>query len=815
MEAEVNKTKTKVQCAHCNDPVPQGLEIYNNDNVFCCHGCKTVFNILGSNGLSNFYKIRDDEGKKSNPVNKKKQDYSYLDDESFIEEFTVNDKDKKVIKFYLEGIHCMACLWLIEKTPSFVKGLISARLNMGDSTVIFETQKDLKLSVLAQEIFNLGYTPHPLKLEEGSKSFQIKEERKELLRIGVAGAALGNIMIYAVSNYAGADGIYKLMFNWISLILTIPVVLYSALPFYRTSLQAIKMKEVSIDIPLSTAIIGGFIFSTISMFTTGEHLYFDSISALIFLILLSRYFVKKATQSGLNTKGIQTFFTNTGVIKIENNGKESSVHSKYINIGDLIKVSPGEKLVFDVILESHKDTNETATVDNSIITGESKPQIIMRGEEIFAGSVNIGKEFIARVNKIQSETRIGKIIQELEASSSSKSDTVLKADIISRYFVISVFTITTLSFIYSYFQYGIHTAFARALSIIIISCPCALALATPLAFIRTMGLLKEKGIFVKNENVIEKLNLIKNIVLDKTGTITEGRFEVIHFENYSDQNDSQIHSYVQKLEGPSIHPIAISLKAFFEKTLLEDMSSISFEKYKNIAGLGVSAMISDTEYFVGKVRQNDRIDNNYKSLTQVGFYRDNELIAIYYLGDKIKSSSKKAIRDLVKLKRHIHIASGDHKGVVDQLALELSLNQEAVHANQSPEDKAHLIDSLDNTLMIGDGANDALALKKANIGIAVGGAVDLTLRASDIFLTTPSLGNIRTLISAAKETEYVIKRNFIFSITYNLVGVGLALYGYITPLWAAIFMPLSSLTVLLSSYYGTRKLNTVMKEKEV
>ena len=798
----------ELKCDHCDESIDKGMEILSNEHVFCCHGCKTVYQILGKNGLTDFYKIRDDEGVKSNPVTKKKIDYSYMDDDSFIKEFTQVKKQNKQIKFYLEGIHCMACLWLIEKTPSFIQGLISARLNISDSTATFDFSDELNISDLAQDLSRLGYIPHPLKMNESSSRLQKKEERRELLRIGVAGAAMGNIMLYAISNYAGADGYFRTIFNWINLVIAIPVIFYSALPFYKTSIQAIKMRTLSIDIPLSIAMLGGFFFSTFSMFTGGEALYFDSITALVFLILLSRYFVKKATQSGLSTKGLQTFFTNKGVLRRDEQGNFSSVHGKYIQQADTVKILTGEKIIFDIELESVK-----AVVDNSIITGESKPQEVTQSETLFAGAINIGPEIIARVKTIGDNTRIGKIIKEIESSSQGQGRTVLKADKIAKYFIALVLVLTTLIFAYSYVTYGLQEAIARALAVIIISCPCALAMATPLSFIKSLGQLKARGVLVKNESVLEKINEVKHIILDKTGTLTAGKFEVLSFKNDSQLADIEIHSIVNAIESRSIHPIALSLKSFLQRY---DLKTIETKNFVTINGMGIKSQCNDVNYFLGKIKISQR-DEKFHNLTQVGLYNEDtqELLATYALGDKLKDGAKENIQKLIKKNFIVHIASGDNTGVVSELGSELGIQAEYLHAEQSPEDKAELIANIkargEKVLMVGDGANDALALQKANIGIAVGGAVDLSLRASDIFLSTSNISVINDLITTAKETNNVIVRNFIFSISYNTVGVLLALNGFVSPLLAAIFMPASSLTVVLSSYLGTRKPNRCFK----
>ncbi|EQC43685.1 heavy metal translocating P-type ATPase [Bacteriovorax sp. Seq25_V] len=793
-----------LKCKHCNDSFDAKVAIFKNEDVFCCNGCKTVYSILHTKGLDKFYELRNEEEDfVPSPISKDKGSFEYMNTEDFQAEFVRTAHDKKQVSFYLEGVHCMACIWLIEKTPNFILGLQNARLNIAESTAMFEFSKDLEISILAKELTSLGYYPHPIALGDTSKKFQKQEERSEILRIGVAGAAMGNIMIYAVSNYAGADGIYKDAFNWLCLILSLPVVFYSAMPFYKTSLQALKLKSISIDMPLSLAILAGFVFSTIGLFTGSEHNYFDSITTLVFLILLSRYFVKKATQQGLNNKGLNTFFTNNEVTKIEGS-REVLTHSRFIRQGDLVKFKTDEKILFDGVLRSY-----AASIDNSVITGESRPLSINSGEEIFAGSVNLEEEIILEVTATDNQTRLGKIVSAITNSELANNNIISSADKISKYFVWAVTFLTLSTFAYQLKYFGLNPALERALAIVIISCPCALALATPLAYIRTLSILKSQGIFIKNENILERIESVKNIFLDKTGTLTEGKFEIISFKNLSKYNDSYIHEIVNTLEQVSTHPIANSLKKHFKRMRIGKLAGI--KNILSITGAGVSVKEDNHNFYFGKLKDAEQLNSKN---AQVGLYENDELIATYTIGDKIKSSTPELIQKLIKLGKIIHIASGDNNEVVASVATELGLERKLAHGNLSPEDKAHLISGYSDTLMVGDGINDVLAFKKSSVSIAVSGSADLSMRASDIFITNQNLRQIYNLIILAKETHKVVFRNFYFSLFYNIAGVLLALFGYITPLMAAVFMPVSSLTVLASSFLGTNNIRKIEKFKE-
>ena len=767
------------KCTHCHETI-KDIRIESNDALFCCYGCETVFKIIHDNKLENYYSIREQEQDYRTPFFKNKN-YDYLDDL-----FRIDDsKELQHIELAVTGIHCMACLWLLEKSSEYVPGIHNARVNLENETInlTIDTEKN-KLSNIAREISKLGYELSPLDEETNNKKNQFN--RKEILRIGIAGAALGNIMIYAVSNYAGAKDLYADIFNLISLILCLPIVLYCSIPFYKSALTNIKLRILSIDLPLSIAIVLGFILSLYNHFMGNDHLYYDSISALVFLILLSRYLVKIFTNKAINSD-LGKESNEHILINIINNG---IVKEKYINkveVGEIIRQYPGESLFFDGIQKGEK-----CYLDNSIITGESRPMETLANDEVFAGAKVIDNEIDYIVTQKIGSTRISKLIKEINILNTSRSKSVLMADKISQLFISFVLLLTVSTFCYWIYRADSTRAINTALALIIVSCPCALALATPLSFIRALKKLQDNEVYIKNEETLEKIKNVKNIILDKTGTLTNGKFKLIKTIN----ENSLYNSITYTLERKSNHPIAYSLReALKSKTDSCIVNNIREEK-----GEGIYGNIGDIEYFLGKVKKED-LNQNYLHYTQVGLYMDDQLLTLYILGDELKPQSYHLIKNL-KEHCHVYICSGDNRDVVVATANQLNVNSENTLFKQTPESKADLVASLDNTIMIGDGINDSLALKKADIGVSVGGAVNLALNSSDVYLTTPDLNKIITLLEVAKETDNITKRNIIFSLSYNIIGITLATMGLITPLAAAILMPISSLTVVLSTLIG-------------
>ncbi len=778
--------KPTLRCTHCHQSILNEIEIIKDDKlIFCCHGCETVYHILNSNNLNQFYDIRNSELRVSPRVNQSERDFSSLD--SIYQKAQAQNKCH--IELKVEGIHCMACLWLLEKSPEIIDGLDLARINLEKETIHLCLDNSKKVSHIAEEFSKLGYTLRAIDTDNYKRGNG--SNRSEILRIGIAGAALGNIMIYAVSNYAGADGHYLKLFNYISLILSIPIVFYCSTPFYRSSINALRLKRLSIDLPLSIAIVLGFFLSLYNqIIMASEHLYYDSISALVFLILLSRYLVRVFTSKALNSD-YTDFDKSHQIVTTLKDGLIIKKKAMDITKGEQVKQLKGETLLFDGILNS-----QLIQLDKSVITGESIPIESKRGEEVYAGSILKSESIEYIVNKEIHDSRLSTLVKEINLLSNSKTKTVLLADKISQYFIYAVLTLTIFIFMYTYNMHNLQVALNTALAIIIVSCPCALALATPLAFVRSLKKLQQRDIFIKNEDTLEKCSSIKSIILDKTGTLTKGKFELI----YQSPHDKFYDQVCYELERQSAHPIARSLRSELKKNL-DISSTITLQNFKEVKSKGVSAYIENHYYFLG-VLKNEDINQEYQEYTQIGLYKDHQLVSLYVLGDQIKDQAPELISEL-KEDYNIFISSGDREEVVKSIAKKLSINKENTYSHQSPEDKSAFVKTRENPLMIGDGINDSLALGNADIGVCIGGAVDIALKASDVYLPKARLDSISYLLLISKETKSVIKRNIIFSLSYNLIGITLAITGFITPLYAAILMPLSSLSVIASTIIGS------------
>lgn len=783
---------SEIHCTHCDEEIVVAL--YNTDDLdqkepFCCNGCITVYNIIHAKGLEDYYQIKSNSQmfKRRSPVEVKSEQFLYLDNEEFLKEYTYCNKDGLLtLEFYLEGIHCLACLWLIEKMPEFLDDVKSSRLDMGKSVASITIKDGGNFSHVARELNNLGYRPHPLKRNEETQTFKQKEERTALLRIGVAGASAAYIMIFADFLYGGADGKFATFFHISTVALALPVFTYSAFPFYQNAWNAIKTKTVSIDVPIAFSLIVGLSFGIFNLLRGEPHNYLDSLSDLVFFLLLSRYFLKKVQEKGLTANDLNFFYQTSSVLKKEDN-KFVEIHPKSLKVDDLIKIKSNEIIPADgVVVEGESSLN------NSLLTGESLPQKIKTGENVFSGTQNIDGELIIRVVATERDSRIGKILKQVEDGWIQKAHIVELTNKISKYFIIVIFFLAAALFTYFFMQGDTNAAISRSLTLLIVTCPCALALATPLALTNTLSRASKKGIIIKNDEVIEKLSTIKSVFLDKTGTITYGNLKIFNFLLLTAKS-LPLFDIIFTLEDKSLHPTAKALKEYAKQNGATKLLAI--ENYKEILGVGVSGKINGHFYEI-KSRQ---------------IFEDGALIAKFEQADQIRKDSPMAVALLKKLGIVPKMISGDQSSIVNFVGKEIDLEQKNVWAEVSPEQKLKIISDSDHSLMVGDGANDAMALSKAYVGVAVHGSMDISLRAADVYLTTPGISPLVDLVIISRETMKVIYRNLTISLIYNCFSIIAAYNGSITPLIASIVMPISSLTILLSTVIGTKALNSRLR----
>lgn len=793
----------KLSCVHCDGP--SILPVYEessdpaHERPFCCHGCLTVYHVLLSKGLEDYYAIKQKAGsyRTRAPVDPQNGHYVYLDDKEFLSEYSYKNNHKQpVMEFYLEGIHCLACLWLVERLPFLLTGVISSKLDMEKSVVTvvldrsaFET-KTASFAAVAREFNQLGYRPHPLKRNQDVHDLQLKEERQALLRIGVAAAGASNVMLYAVSLYAGASEGYARLFAILSAAFALPVLTYSARPFYQSAWQAIKNKTLSIDVPISLSLLIGSGLGFYHLWRGSSHSYFDSLTMLVFLLLLSRYFLRKIQQKALSAQDLHFFYQGESVHRSVNGSLENftEIHPKFIAMHDWIRVDPGEFIPADGrILQGKSHLN------TSLLTGESLPLSVDVGDWVFAGTQNLSTPLVMKVFKIKNETRLGEILKSVESGWSARAPVVELTDQISKYFIFAVFLLATTLFCYRWWQGNdLSYAIEQALILLIVTCPCALALAVPLSFTRALNQAAQHGLMIKSDAVLQKLNDIRTIFIDKTGTLTYGKLRVLKYELINSPLQFPLWDIVSSLEFFSRHPVGVALAKHASQ---QGGQQKLVQNFLERPGRGVEGTI----------------DGHHYQIDRTGLWEEGELKATFQLEDTLREDAASSLASLKKLGLSLKLLSGDSALAVQQISAQLGIPLQDAYPTLSPEDKKRIISETPHALMVGDGANDAIALTQADVGVAVMGAMDISLRAADVYFSLPGLSNVRKLFVLARESMKVIKRNLILSLLYNSLSVAAAFVGWITPLSAAIIMPLSSVTVLLSTVYGTKELRNLWK----
>lgn len=782
-------------CKHCQSPIvtPFELEVDGKTELFCCQGCLTVFEILNNHGLSEYYQLKEDT---SEPINDSQSNYQYLDHDKFLEKYATISDETIELRFFIEGIHCVACLWLLERINEIIPNVLSSELNMAQSTLKVMITKAGSFSSVAQTLEKLGYKPHPLLSTEDIEKFQKLDEQKSLKRIGVAFACASNIMLLSWSVYSGAGPSFKPYFEKVSFLLSIPVLFYSAIPFYKSAFNSLASKKLSIDIPIVFSLWLGFFAGLYGLVYQKDFFYFDSITTLVFLLLFSRYLLKKSQQESLKKTELSSLYQFESIKKIDEQNNIQFITCEMLSPNDKVLVEAGEMIPVD-----GKVLQGKTYINTSLISGESLPELVNIGDSVFSGTQNVGQSIVISTQKIGDQTRLGNILKAVESGWSSQNSYTSFSESISKFFVPIVFCLGFFNFLFQFlYTKNLETAFTTTLSLFIITCPCALGLTIPLAISLGLSKFAKAGVLIKSEIIFEKIAMAKTILLDKTGTLTHGKFTVQKWD-YKKSKESFIDSLAYSLEKSSQHPIALSIKNhLIEKYQNKTIDFLDLKEIKEIPGKGISAFY-DQNFFEIKSHN----DPN-SSQTEVAIYKDDYIISTIELSDGLKKEAFGFIHTLKKFIPNIFIISGDTQNTVNTVAKKLEIALDNAHGKVGPQKKSEFVQKHHPCLMVGDGANDAVALSHASVGIAVKGSLEISLQAADVYISSKNINSINNLIVGSKRILKTIKTNLSISIVYNIAGVTLAILGHIGPLAAAILMPLSSISVLITTLLLTKKI---------
>lgn len=802
--------RRETACSHCGLPVPDGFLDDGAATQFCCAGCRTAFAILRDHGLDQYYGFAE---RRTSPVRATGRTYEEFDHEAFQSLYvTQTVEGLSRVELFLEGVHCASCVWLVERVPLLLPGVARAELNVGRSLAAIEWDAGtVRLSQVARALESLGYPPHPY-LGVRRDEVRRREDRTAIMRIGVAGAIAINVMLAALAMYSGwlANGIesqYERFFRYVSLGLTIPAVLFPGRVFFAGAWAAVRTRALHLDLPIAIALSAGVIRGTINTVTDSGPVYFDGVTVLIFLLLVGRYLQQRGQRAATDASELLYSLTPQGARIVDDAGAVRELPAAALLPGMLLDVRAGETIAADGTVSDGQ-----SAVNLSLLTGESRPVSVEAGSTVYAGTLNISGPLRIHVERAGEESRVAKLLRQVEESTRRRAPVVVLANRMAGWFVAVVLVLAVLTWVVGA-QSDPSGALDNAIALLVVTCPCALAMATPLAVTVATGRAARRGLFIKGGDAIEALSRPGVILLDKTGTITEARVSLVQWDG-----PTWVKPLVLALEQESTHPLADGFRRAFVD--LADVPSV--ESSSHVTGGGIVGRVAGHDLLVGSPSFVSRRASTTlvtspvpdESLTPVWIAVDGVVVARAYLGDPVRPDAASSIQALRKAGWSVRILSGDATPVVRAVGRSLGLAPDECQGEATPEEKLRVVESLKRdhrVVMVGDGVNDAAAIAAATVGIGVHGGAEASLATADIFLTTPGLGPLVELMQGAGHTMRVIRRNITFSLLYNVVGAWLAIVGFINPVIAAVMMPLSSLTVVLGSWYGHTFERTALK----
>ena len=769
-------------CAHCGLPCT---------GEFCCTGCEIVHHAIKANGLERFYELRDTAA----PAHATTHGYAELDDLAFQRVHVRTDADGRAhAALYLEDLRCTACAWLVEATPRCIPGVVDMRVDLGRSRAdVAWDPSATSLAAIARHLDRVGHAPHPYRGLDRDRQRR-REDRTLLVKLGVAGAAMGNLMLLAIALYAGAP---EAFFRWTSMAVALPALGYAATPMFKTALGALRARRLHLDLPLSIGIAAGLAWGAANVARGTGEIYFDSLSMLVFLLLVGRWVVLRHQRRASTAAELLLALTPSRVHRIAGDRVED-VAIEAVVPDDLLEVRAGETIPVDGVI-----ARGTSSIDAGLLTGESRPVDVTTGAIAHAGTVNLGAPIVIHAIAVGEQTRVGALVASIEALSARRAPIERHVDRIAGRFVAIVTTVSALTFL-AWTLFGSPTQGAEhAMALLIVTCPCALALATPLAVTVALGRAARRGILVKGADALERLATPGTMFVDKTGTLTAGKLAVASWHG-----DIDARELAAAVERGSAHPIARALAAYTE-TALDAIDT------REELGRGIRGIVAGHRVVIGApswVRESCAAPRHAiegwiaevasRGETPVAIAVDGAIRAIAGLADPIRDDARFALERLAKLGWRIELLSGDDSRVVAAVGAELGLPQTRCTGEVSPESKRMLVEAerdVAPVVMVGDGVNDAAAMAAATCGIAVAGAAEVAIEAADVYLRTPSIAAVAVTAAGARATLHTIRRSLRLSLAYNLIAGGLAVTGVIHPLIAALLMPASSLSVLASS----------------
>ena len=797
-------------CFHCGLDIVKEAEIIFDTKTFCCAGCKTVYEIFSLNDLTSYYDFQKSPGASPQDSNGK---YDFLENENIVAKLLEFQEDTTaIVSLSIPHIHCSSCIWILENLQRLQKGISNSQVNFPEKKLrIIYNSNEVSLSEIVQLLCSIGYEPY-ISLEN-YETTKAKTDRSLTYKLGVAFFCFGNIMLLSFPEYFEVKEFwldnYKPFFRWLIFALSLPSFLYSASGYYVSAYKSIKSGMLNIDIPIALGIVVFFIRSTVDIVMDYGSGFFDSLTGLVFFMLLGKMFQIKTYSFLSFERDFKSYFP-VAVTRINTDASEESVAVYDIQKGDRLLIRNQELIPVDGILIS-----DNTTIDYSFVTGEAVPINKKSGDKIFAGGKQIGEVIEMEVLFSVSQSYLTQLWSNdvFQKNVEQKHKTI--TDSISRYFTPILLLIAFVGFGYWIFK-DANTAFNVFTAVLIVACPCALALTAPFTLGNILRIVGKQKFYLKNALVIEQLAKVDTIVFDKTGTITTNKKSSISYEGepLSEANLIRVKSVLRA----SNHPLSRMLYDF-----LPDVGKVKISNFEEITGKGIQAEVVESLVKIGSEEfctpsswgsspsplKSPEVSGGER--TSVHIQIDGEYYGKYVFKNQYREGLVSLFNSLKK-NYQIKVLSGDNEGEKAALEALLPSGTELVF-NQKPEQKLEFIKQLQssgkNVMMVGDGLNDAGALAQSNVGISISENVNVFSPACDAILEAGQFQKLYYFLKLSGKAIWVIKMSFGLSLLYNVVGLTFAVTGKLEPLVAAIIMPLSTITIvsfvtLMSNYYAKK-----------